>query len=321
MASVIISLLTLAASYTARYRHNKESSLATIPTAVYFASVSSLVVARILSFEMFAYYMGPGRLKMAMGAVGAHALVMAALHFAFSDSLAQCLQASQRNCGKLRQRLLVVHNCLLNGLANLYVHNHLEIFVQSSKGNNKNVNYVTSDVRRRTLTRQLIFDAIFLAENAAMLYVAKDTMTRTSNFSHLHHSVVIVAAATHVAGLVLKITFYVACHPWAELIRPQRQELNEITSCVVFSRHLDVVLDVSTCQVQINANKESDRRRYESINLLLPTNKIPERKQPSVPIVVQPQSMDPEGEMVNTECSTSRLHCSLNPSPQPATGV
>ena len=61
IASVVLSLFTLAWSYTAQYRQNKENSVALIPNSMfYFASVAMLVIARIVSFEMFAYYLGPG---------------------------------------------------------------------------------------------------------------------------------------------------------------------------------------------------------------------------------------------------------------------
>ena len=62
----------------------------------------------------------------------------------------------------------MTHNSILNGLANLYVHNNLEIFIQKIKGEEEEgegksrgkvgsskVTYMTSDVRQRTLVRQL----------------------------------------------------------------------------------------------------------------------------------------------------------------------
>ena len=81
--------------------------------------------------------------------------------------------------GQLRQILLVTHNSLLNGLANLYVHNNLEIFIQKIKGEDDEedekkqsgkgslptkcgkVSYMTSDVRQRTLVRQLGCYSVF----------------------------------------------------------------------------------------------------------------------------------------------------------------
>ena len=88
--SVIISLLTLAASYTLRYRQNKENSMGFWLTAYYFLSTLLLVVARILCFELFAYYLGPGNFGFAIVAAVCHVILMSFLHIVFSDSLAQC---------------------------------------------------------------------------------------------------------------------------------------------------------------------------------------------------------------------------------------
>lgn len=92
MASVIISLVTLAWSYTVQYRQNKENSFNIFISLIYFVSVSLLIIARILSFQMFAYYLGPGKFRYAMFAVGCHALIMALLHFIFSDSLGMLMK-------------------------------------------------------------------------------------------------------------------------------------------------------------------------------------------------------------------------------------
>ena len=53
--SVIISLFTLAWSYTVQYRLNKEGAVGIIATATYLVSVSLLVVSRILCFEVMLF--------------------------------------------------------------------------------------------------------------------------------------------------------------------------------------------------------------------------------------------------------------------------
>ncbi len=261
---MFVSLFVLSWSFTHQYRQNKENSVGVLSTAVYFCSVSLLVAARILCFEMFAYYLGPGNFALALLAAGAHALAMSALHFVFSDSLAQCGRAPGQPLGRwLRQVLLVAHNCLLNGLANLYVHNNLEIFVQKTVAEEKEqhpatgessselglsgagdeqetpsngksnhdhqrqpnhrppqqLSYVASDVRQRTLIRQSLFDLIFFLENAAMVWLARDTATVTPNYPDIYRAMAALVAASYAAGMVLKVFFYLVCHPWAELIR------------------------------------------------------------------------------------------------------
>ena len=227
--SVVISLITLSASYTLRYRQNKENSMGLWLTAYYFVSTLLLVVSRILCFELFAYYLGPGNFGFAMVAAACHVLLMSLLHIAFSDSLAQCRRFSSQTTlvGQLRQILLVTHNSLLNGLANLYVHNNLEIFIQKIKGEDDDeekrgekgakcgkVSYMTSDVRQRTLVRQLVFDSVILVENLLMVYFAKDTVM-VSNFNDptkvegsyasIHLRIACVIAATYTLGMAMKV--------------------------------------------------------------------------------------------------------------------
>ena len=98
---------------------------------------------------------------------------MSILHFVFSNSLAQCMRRKNQLIGAWgRQLLLVIHNCLINGLANIYVHNNLEIFVVYPKEKMRKrslgyeeASYKPPNERRQTLIRQLIVDFIILIEN------------------------------------------------------------------------------------------------------------------------------------------------------------
>ena len=227
--SVIISLITLSWAYTAQYRQNKENSIDLLPSSlVYFVSIGLLVVARILCFEMFAYYLGPGNLEYAFIAAGCHALFMAFLHFVFSDSWSQCSRSKcQSKIRWVRQILLVLLNCLLNGMANIYVHNNLE----KKSFDRKSLKYddahnaafdITTDERQRTFVRQVIFDLVFFVENALMMYLARFTATKTPNFSDIYSGILIVVSVTYFIGTLLKVVFYMWCHPWSELIRPRR---------------------------------------------------------------------------------------------------
>ena len=127
--------------------------------------------------------------------------------------------------GQLRQILLVTHNSVLNGLANLYVHNNLEIFIQKIKGDEEEehkklptksskVTYMTSDVRQRTLVRQLVFDLVILVENVLMVYLAKDTVMvakfddpteRESSYANIHLRIALIIAAAYALGMAMKV--------------------------------------------------------------------------------------------------------------------
>jgi len=294
IASVFISLLTLAWSFTSQYRQNKESSVSFLSSIAYFVHVCLLVSARILAFEMFAFSLGPGHFDVAMAFVGCHAILMALLHFVFSDSLAQCgvnARSKAERCGtfagsfsrRFRRALLVVDNCVLNGLANLYFHNNLEVYVQhTSRDQNRRrfsaesvaaddqhlkTNYVGSDVRQRTLIRQLMFDAIFLAENVAMVVLAGQTGPR--DYLPFHDGLATAVATLHLSGVAIKLAFYLSCHPWASLIRPRSCWLLN-TSCIFFSRQYKLDVDLKAKSASVKADVGEDRQRYRAIRRLLP---------------------------------------------------
>ena len=261
MASVMVSLITLSLSYTMQYRQNKENSLSIIPTLTYFIMTSCFVISRILCLELFAYYLGPGYFRYFMGAVGCHALLMSVLHFIFSDSLSQCLRITGQSLTSwIRQLLLVLHNCALNGMANIYLHNELKIFVQKSKSRKRmrrnstqiseNFVYVSSDERQHTFVRQCVFDLVFLSENAAMLYLSQFTITQTSNFREIHFTISFIVTALFLCGMSLKFLFYIWLHPWAELIRP-KSIIEWTSSCVVLSKifHCEISKKGKCCRV------------------------------------------------------------------------
>lgn len=291
MVSALASILAVAASYTSQYRHNKEQSVGIIPTTVYFAYICLAVVNRILCFEMFAFFLGPGKFHIAMAAVAFHILLMTLIHFVFSDSVKQCKRRDDQLIGGWwRQLLLVVHNCLLNGLANIYIHNNLEIFVrydndkkpaklEEEKSRKKSVgyegaSYAASDIRQRTLVRQFVVDAIMLAENIAMLYLAKDTVTSTTSFKSTYWIIVVIAVSCYLAAMCLKFMFYWSCHPWSKLIRPRKcsagAELVVPTyesSTVMFSRQVNCAFGGPDHLINITFDPAQDRLRHNSTML------------------------------------------------------
>ena len=121
----------------------------------------------------------------------------------------------------------MTHNSLLNGLANLYVHNNLEIFIQKIKGEEDDeksgkvdcgkVTYMTSDVRQRTLVRQLVFDSVILVENALMVYLARETVMvakfddpaeAETNYAGIHFRIACIIAAAYTLGMAMKVEVF-----------------------------------------------------------------------------------------------------------------
>ena len=185
--------------------------------------------------------------------------------------------------GWCRQLLLVVHNCLINGLANIYIHNNLEIFVtykidKASLDTNKRKRsvgyeeamYVPSDIRQPTAVRQFVVDAFMLIENVAMVSVAKNTVTSTSSYTDAFWIMVAVIGASYTAAMCLKLVYYWSCHPWSTLIKPRRcsdQATNMSfieTSVVVLSKQVNITAGGSN-GVNFSTDPTRDQIRYNEM--------------------------------------------------------
>ncbi|TRY70108.1 hypothetical protein TCAL_15011 [Tigriopus californicus] len=292
LVSVVISLFTLSWSFTVQYRQNKENSVGIFVTLFYFISVAMLVTSRILVFEMFAYSLGAGLFGQSMAFVSSHVLLMSILHFVFSDSAAQCRrQPDQSPAQWARQILLAVHNSLINGLANLYVHNNLEIFIQHQTKVESPPSYGASDVRQRTLIRQVLCDAVILIENAMMLSFVMSKVDSKSDRVEEATILAVVVVALYICGMGMKIFFYCWCHPWAELIRPQSYTQYN-GSVVVFSKHIDYHVDIRRCRVRLSQNLESDRKRYKSMKATSSTKSAKFRRPSPAIRIIEPNDQE-----------------------------
>jgi hypothetical protein len=124
MFSIFISILSLSWGYTSHYRRSKDGALGIFSTMIYFGSTLLFVVGRILSFELFAYYLGPGNFVHAMITVGIHILLMSVIHFIFSYSVEQC-QNPDILSNSPGLHINDFYDCLINGLANIFVYNNI----------------------------------------------------------------------------------------------------------------------------------------------------------------------------------------------------
>ena len=121
MLSIGVSILSLSWGYTSHYRRSKNGALGMLPTLIYFTSTLLFVFTRILCFEMFAYSVGPGKIGLAMVFVGIHVIMMAVIDFIFSYSIKRC----QETYITTEIYMLDLYSCFVNGLANLFVYNHI----------------------------------------------------------------------------------------------------------------------------------------------------------------------------------------------------
>ena len=90
LISAVIAVLNIGIGYTSHYYYVKEGSLKPGAVVLYFIIVLLYVISRILSFEVFAYSLGPGNFLSTLILIVIHVAIMSVVHFKFSDSLMQC---------------------------------------------------------------------------------------------------------------------------------------------------------------------------------------------------------------------------------------
>ncbi|CAB4068477.1 unnamed protein product [Lepeophtheirus salmonis] len=178
------------------YRNKKDSTMGVFPSILYFLYTLCFVIARILSFQMFAYYLGPGNFGMAFIGVFLHIVLFSILHFIFSDSLSQIQTGEDYKYNNVVQKvLIVVYDCIFNGFANIYVHNYIEIF-------NKKDEMETTMSNISTFLRQCIFDVIFILENLAMILLARETLKES--FFEIYDIMSLIIGGFSLIAIILK---------------------------------------------------------------------------------------------------------------------
>ena len=137
-------------------------------------------ISSLLAFELFAYYFLPSQWYYPACAVFCHALCMAILHgFVMRSTWTSGESAAA-----------IVYNCVVNGFANVFVHNRVDIFRRGIKKHCEKDKYLTpgfwcmcdnlrvetladANARQSTFWRQAFFDLIFMAEVLGMVAMGR----------------------------------------------------------------------------------------------------------------------------------------------------
>ena len=119
--SIITSILSLSWCFTSYHATLKRGALdkdlaALFYRLVLFLSVLFQIIGRLFVLVFFAYSFGPGHYYPVLIFIGAHILLMSALHFVFSDAKKYWQKGGFLN-------LSFFHYLIGNGLANIYIHN------------------------------------------------------------------------------------------------------------------------------------------------------------------------------------------------------
>ena len=101
--------------------------------------------------------------------------------------------------------------------------------------------YRALDVQYRTFVRQLLVDVILLIQNIVMIVLAKNTVTSSTAFSHAYDVISVVIGVSYVLSMLIKLLFYLYCHPWASIIRPEPGRWQ--TSVMILSKERSINLE------------------------------------------------------------------------------
>ena len=102
--------------------------------------------------------------------------------------------------------VLTIYECLINGLANIFNHNLVEMYQQDAMTSKKMATY----------QRQLVFDLIFLLENIVLLIFGCMADVHPLNDFNTLKWFIPVNFAMHFCGLGMKIIYYKFFHLWKD---------------------------------------------------------------------------------------------------------
>ena len=190
--SWFLSFVSLSWSFTAYQASLKHGALSLsaspISRILIFTSNICLIFARMNCIIVFMYFWGPGQFYPGIVFILLHAIMMGALHHILSSE-------DQ------------VYSCIINGLANIFNHNLIEI-PKNNLGRNKT---------KQTFFRQFLFDLIFLIENIVLMVFGCSAGVHPLNDLKTMAWFVPGNFCLHFLGLSLKIVYYKCFHLWKEI--------------------------------------------------------------------------------------------------------
>ena len=212
--SVITSVLGLSWSFNFYKTTQKYGALnwTANPMGRICLSLSTLlqITSRLVTFVLLAYCFGPGNFWPMIVLVIGHIILMAILHFFTS-------RKSNANYTVTNWKR-TMHHCLLNGIGNIYIHNYI-IYIDDKRMKEKMTLTPVSTERdkriRKTFTRQLIFNGIFVLENIVVV-------VWVLNNSHLVHrvpeAIIGIIPLCQLIGLIFHVIYYQFFHLWKDLL-------------------------------------------------------------------------------------------------------
>ncbi len=253
LMSVMVSVLSVAYSFTTNYRMKKDGAMGMFEPSslLYFIYALCLVISRLLAFVLFAYHFPPDNWFFPSACVAWHVALMAVIHGA---NRATWTIYDQPGSSTLKIAVLM-YNCIINGLANIFLHSKIDMYAGSHKqampeGNHRPSTTSPSRTRARrqsphpgwwclccntsilsrsktfvgdgrsTFFRQAFFDIIFGFEIIVMIYIGYCSRLYTDDpeYREAFRIMAVIVFCLFFFGLLIKCVFYLTSHLWSDLI-------------------------------------------------------------------------------------------------------
>ena len=188
------SLLSIPRVFTARYVEKKSGMMSTEAEVVYFLSILTGVISRILCLELLAFTLGQGNFSYIYLAIVCHVGLILFVNLFFSKGK---IEDHAFKDGHYWNLVTITKNHILNAMACIYV--------QWSDGQNEG----------KDMKRQIIIEVILLVQNivisvwASMVFLSPYAKTK----------VLAVIWGLYMASMCLKAGFFLFLHPWSEIVK------------------------------------------------------------------------------------------------------
>ena len=174
------------------------------------------IIARLLAFQLFALYWGPGQLYPLIIFVVIHMFLSCILHVFFSEDLFYFRK------GKY---LKFFHNTMMNAFATIYFHNYLRMDEMPRIGKSldvdgrEEVDSQTPGLHISTFVRQVAFEVLYYSEFVVLLGFGFSAQIVKDGFLGLYTNVFIwIVTTMTILALLLKFFYYDVLHIWSNTI-------------------------------------------------------------------------------------------------------
>jgi len=222
LISIATSIISLAWCYSEYHSVRKnmllDMTVSPCSRVTMFLYMLMQIIARLVAFQLFALYWGPGQLYPLVIFVVIHMFISSIVHVFFSEDLYYVRK------GKY---LKFVHNTIMNAFATIYFHNYLRMDEMPKIGrtqdkNNPELDEIdaqTPGLHISTFTRQIAFDILYFSEFIVLLGYGFSAQIVKDGYLGLYtHNFIWLVTSMTILALILKFFYYNVLHIWSNTI-------------------------------------------------------------------------------------------------------